>query len=216
MITRLIVLLNLVAFAWEVRTGGFGVLTGSIPDNAALYNGVLSPLSITQGHQYYRLVAAAFLHASALHIAVNMIALYSFGRFVERQAGPLRFVAIYLVSLLASSFAVVYFSSPQVPTLGASGAIFGLFGALFAIGLKHGKPGMDLVRANIGVLLVNLVITFSIPLISKQAHIGGLVVGFLFTYLIYWPPKPVRARVVDAATGAAYESELQLPDEHAR
>ncbi|MDQ2664142.1 MAG: rhomboid family intramembrane serine protease [Candidatus Eremiobacteraeota bacterium] len=216
MITRLIVFLNLAAFAWEVYSGGTGILTGSIPENAPLYNGVLSPLSITQGHEYYRLVTAAFLHASALHVAVNMIALYSFGRFVERQAGPLRFIAIYLVSLFASSFAVVVFSSPQVPTLGASGAIFGLFGALFAIGLKHGKDGMNLVRANIGVLVVNLLITFAIPLISKQAHIGGLVVGFLFTYAIYWPPKPVRARVVDAATGVAYESELQLPGEGAR
>ena len=76
-------------------------------------------------------------------------------------------------------------------TLGASGAIFGLFGALFAIGFKLGKPGMDLVRSNIGILVINLIITFTVPAISWQAHVAGLVAGFILTFAIYYPPRRV-------------------------
>jgi membrane associated rhomboid family serine protease len=213
MLTRLLVVANVAAFVWEVTTGGLGVLSGNIPPNAPLWSGVLVPAAVTGAHQYYRLVTAAFLHGSLVHIAVNMVSLYWLGSFVERIVGPTRFFLIYIVSLFASSLAVVYFSTPGQPTLGASGAIFGLFGALFAIGLKHGRPGMQLIRANIGVLILNLVFTFSFSFISKQAHLGGLLFGFVATLAIYWPRKPVRTRVVDAATGRVLESDVQLPGE---
>ncbi|MBV8148900.1 MAG: rhomboid family intramembrane serine protease, partial [Candidatus Eremiobacteraeota bacterium] len=96
-------------------------------------------------------------------------------------------------------------------TLGASGAIFGLFGALFAIGFKLGKPGMDLVRANTGILVLNLIITFTVPAISWQAHLAGLLSGFVLTYAIYFPPRRVTPAVVDARTGAELETEYQSP-----
>jgi membrane associated rhomboid family serine protease len=101
---------------------------------------------------------------------------------------------------------------PYTPTVGASGAIFGLFGALFAIGFKLGPPGMQLIRSNIGILVINLIFTFSIPFISKWGHVGGLCAGFLLTLAIFFPPQPVRATVVDAQSGAELESELQAPD----
>jgi membrane associated rhomboid family serine protease len=99
-----------------------------------------------------------------------------------------------------------------VPTLGASGAIFGLFGALFAIGFKLGRPGMQLIRANLGILILNLVITFAVPGIAWEAHIGGLIVGFLLTLLIYTAPRRVAPVVVDANTGDRYETEYQTPE----
>ena len=105
---------------------------------------------------------------------MNMMSLYFLGRFIEYALGSWRMLLVYMVSLVASGLGVVYFSAPNVPTVGASGAIFGLFGALFAIGFKLGKPGMDLVRANIGILVLNLIITFTVPAISWQAHVAGL------------------------------------------
>ena len=110
----------------------------------------------------------------------------------------------------------MYFSAPDVPTVGASGAIFGLFGALFAIGLRLGKPGMELVRANIGILVLNLIITFTVPAISWQAHVAGLLAGFALTYAIYSPPRRVAPVVVDANTGRELESEYESPVEPRR
>ncbi|HMF27452.1 MAG TPA: rhomboid family intramembrane serine protease, partial [Candidatus Cybelea sp.] len=125
--------------------------------------------------------------------------------------GPWRMLLVYVVSLVAAGLGVVYFSSPMVPTVGASGAIFGLFGALFAIGFKLGKPGMDLVRANVGILIVNLLITFTVPAISWQAHVAGLLAGFVVTFVIYYPPRRVAPVVVDARTGREMETEYESP-----
>jgi membrane associated rhomboid family serine protease len=107
----------------------------------------------------------------------------------------------------------------MVPTVGASGAIFGLFGALFALGFKLGKPGMELVRANVGILVVNLLITFTVPAISWQAHVAGLLAGFALTFLIYYPPRRVAPVVVDARSGRAMETEYESPfdpEQHAQ
>ena len=128
-----------------------------------------------------------------------MMSLWFLGRFIEWAMGSWRMLIVYMFSLVASGLAVVYLSAPMVPTVGASGAIFGLFGALFAIGLKLGKPGMDLVRANIGILVINLIITFTVPAIAWQAHVAGLVAGFVLTYALYVPPRRVAPVVVDAA-----------------
>ncbi len=70
---------------------------------------------------------------------------------------------------------------------------------------------MQLVRANIGILFLNLIFTFSIASISKQAHVAGLITGFIITFLIFYPPKPVFARVVDANTGETPESHIEQP-----
>ena len=211
MVTRLLVALNVLAFLWEIRVGGFGVFSGNIPAGTAIDNGLLSPNSVLIYHQYYRIVSAAFLHGSIVHIGVNMLSLYWLGRFIEVVLRPTRMALVYFVSLLASGLSVIYFSPPDAGTLGASGAIFGLFGALFAIGLKLGDRGRDLVRSNIGILILNLVWSFSFPGISWQAHIGGLVAGFILTYVIFYPPRPVMTRVVDAGSGAEYESHVEMP-----
>ncbi len=219
MITRILVGINILAFLWEIVISGPGMISlmGASNMDAVLQAGALSPASVLIGHEWWRIITSAFLHGGLLHITVNMISLWSLGRFIEYLAGPRRMLVIYAVSLVASGLGVVYLSAPAyatVPTLGASGAIFGLFGALFAIGLKLGRPGMQLVRDNIGILVLNLIITFSVPGISWQAHVSGLLVGFLLTLAIYFPPRRVQPMVVDASTGNAYETEYQEP--HAR
>jgi len=209
LITRLLITLNVVGFLWEISAGGMGMVNGAIPNNSRIVDGLLWPLAVTQHHQYYRVITTGFLHSGILHLAVNMFSLFMVGRFIEAVLGSPRMLLVYVGSLIASSFTVVYFSAPDVPTLGASGAIFGLLGSLFAIGLKFGERGRELVRANIGILILNLVFTFSVPVISWQAHVGGLIAGFLLTLVIFWPPQPVRTRVFDPATGAEYQSQLE-------
>jgi len=213
MITRFLIALNVIAYLWEISVAGPGMLSmfGGGNLDAVLLAGALAPIQVTQSHEWWRIVTSAFLHGGLLHIGLNMLSLWVLGRFVETIAGRARMLMIYLTSLVASGLAVVYFSNPQVATLGASGAIFGLFGALFAIGFKLGKPGMQLIRDNIGILALNLVMTFSIPAISKAAHVGGLIAGFLVTYAIFYPPRRIQPVVVDAQTGAELDTEYEAP-----
>jgi membrane associated rhomboid family serine protease len=192
---------------WEVYTGALR------SDAVLIHDGVLVPIYVTQGHEWWRIITAGFLHASIWHIAVNMFSLYWLGRFIEVVLGSWRMLFVYVISLIASGISVVLFSAPDIPTLGASGAIFGLFGALFAIGIKLGNRGNELVRSNVGILVLNLIFSFSFPGISWQAHVGGLIAGFLITYAVFWPPKPVYTPVYDTRTGAHYESQIEMPDD---
>jgi membrane associated rhomboid family serine protease len=203
LITRLLIGINVLAYVWEV-------LTGALDSNRALYeHGALVPAAVLQNHEWWRVVSGGFLHANLMHIGVNMFSLYMVGRFIEAVLGSPRMLLVYMASLIGGGLAVTYFAPPGAVTLGASGAIFGLLGALFAFGLKLGERGRELVRANIGILVLNLIVTFAVPIISWQAHVGGLVTGFVVTLLIFWPPKPVRTRAYDPNTGAVYESQLE-------
>lgn len=207
MVTRILIALNVLAYLWELRTGALS------NDAALVRDGVLVPALVLQDGQWWRIITGAFLHAGIWHIGLNMLSLYWLGRFIEAVIGSWRMALIYVVAMIVSGLTVVYFSAPDVPTLGASGAIFGLFGALFAIGLKLGERGRELVKSNIGILVINLLWTFMVPGISWQAHVGGLISGFILTYAIYYPPRPVYTQVYDPSTGAQYESHVELPDD---
>jgi membrane associated rhomboid family serine protease len=214
-ITRFLIVLNIIGYLWEIRVGGPGMLSafgaGDAGMQRVLYEGALIPAFVLQDGQWWRILTGAFLHGSLLHIGVNMMSLWFLGRFIEYAMGSWRMFAVYMLSLIASGLGVVYFSSPMVPTVGASGAIFGLFGALFAIGFRLGKPGMELVRANVGILVLNLIITFTVPVISWQAHVAGLLAGFVVTLALYVPPRRVAPVVVDAATGRELQTEYESP-----
>jgi membrane associated rhomboid family serine protease len=169
--TYVLIALNVVAFLAEVATGtgGLGEATGSVVrDFGLLGNGVADG-------EWYRLVTGGFLHAGLLHIAFNMFALFIVGRVVEPGIGTPRFVALYFASLFAGAFGALLLSEPYELTVGASGAIFGLFGATAII--ARGR-GMNELASQIGFLIViNLVFTFSIPGISVGGHLGGLIGG---------------------------------------
>lgn len=215
MITRFLIVLNVIGYLWEIWVGGSGMLSGFGGDTQGmervLTEGALIPGAVTQNGQWWRILTGAFLHGGLIHIGVNMLSLWFLGRFIEYALGSWRMLLVYMVSLVAAGLGVVYFSNPAVATVGASGAIFGLFGALFAIGFKLGKPGMDLVRANVGILILNLILTFTVPSISWQAHVAGLLAGFVLTYAIYYPPRRVVPVVVDATTGNELETEYESP-----
>jgi len=211
-VTTFLIVANLIGFAWELTKTGFGLIGGSVTLQSLADAGAIVPIYVTQNGEYWRLVSGAFLHGGLFHLAVNMFSLYVLGRIIESIGGSMRMAVIYVVSMIVSGLAVAWFSGPTDVTVGASGAIFGLFGALFAMGFKLGPPGMAMVRANIGILVINLAITFFVPGIAMWAHIGGLIIGFVVAYVIFFPPKPVRASVVDAATGAEIASEYEAPE----
>ncbi len=207
MIIRFLIVANVLVYLWEMATG-------ATSSNLALYtHGALVPAAVLQDHEWWRVITSGFLHANLLHIGVNMVSLWMIGNFVETTLGSPKTLLLYAISLVLSGVAVVYFSDPMVPTLGASGAIFGLFGSIFAVGLKHGRPGWEFIKANIPILALNLAFTFFMPGISKAGHVGGLIAGFLATLVLYFPPKPVYAAVTDTRTGEGLESVYESPNQ---
>jgi membrane associated rhomboid family serine protease len=134
----------------------------------------LVPFLVEDG-QYERLITAAFLHANVLHLATNMLTLYIVGAPLERVLRTGRYLTIYLLSALGGSLLSLWLSPQFSIGVGASGAIFGLFGALLILRRQVGAEASGLV-----VLIgLNLFISFAVPNISWQAHIGGLVTGVL-------------------------------------
>ena len=147
---------------------------------------------------WWQLVTSQFLHVEIWHIAGNMLALWFLGPQLEAVLGRARFLALDLISGLAGSVAVLWLSPEIGLTLGASGAIYGLFGAL---GVVAHKVGGDL-RGLFGLLALNLFITFAVPGISWQGHLGGLLGGALIAALLVYAPRGRRALVQWAGLAA--------------
>jgi membrane associated rhomboid family serine protease len=160
-------------------------------------DGVLAPTLVASG-QLWRLFSGGFLHASVIHIALNMVSLYFLGLPLERILGRARFLVVYLLALLGGSAAVMLFSSPLTPTIGASGAIFGLMGGLVVV-FRRFRYDM---RQLLVVLGINLYLSFQLSGISWQGHIGGLLVGAAITAAMVYPPQAIRKKVqIGAAVG---------------
>jgi rhomboid protease GluP len=163
--TNILILLNVIDYIWVATTGGFD------DTRVLLAHGALSGDLVRQG-QWWRIVTGAFMHGGIAHIALNMFALYQVGSFVETIAGKWRMLAVYFIAMLGSGIAVVIFS-PDAVTVGASGAIFGLFGALVAIGIRLGSRGRSLIGQVLPIIGINLVFTFLVPNISAAGHGSG-------------------------------------------
>jgi membrane associated rhomboid family serine protease len=165
--------------------------------------------------EYYRLVSAAFIHFGALHIAFNMYALYLLGGALERYAGSLRFGIIYLLSALTGSLGALILTSGI--TAGASGAIFGLMGAMLVL---ERQRSVALLGGSIGgLLVVNLLITFGVPGISIGGHVGGLIGGILAGlvlsgfgrgHLAYGRLSPLTVLAVVALGAATVAASIQV------
>ena len=178
---------NLVGF-FAIRSGG-----GRVLDALALL-----PQSSTRGFQevegvsggaYWQVLTSAFSHYDVLHLGFNMLALYFLGPMLEQVLGRLRFLAVYFVSAFTASAAVMLLSNPNSQTLGASGSIFGLMGALVVVAFK--------VKADLRQILfwlgLNLVFTFyNTGSISWEGHLGGLLGGALTAAIIVYAPRKRR------------------------
>jgi len=202
-LTRLLIALNVLVFFWELSTGD------TSDGNVLVRDGGLYGPYVAAG-QWWRVFSAAFLHAGWLHIATNMFALYQVGTFVELLYGRARMAIIYVVAIVGAGIAVYWFNY-SAPTVGASGAIFGLFGALTAAGLRLGKPGRDLVQQSAGIIILNLVLGFTVfRFVSNAAHIGGLIAGAVFGFLLYRAPQHLvaaqAAEPVAVEDGQIYEA----------
>ena len=160
----------------------FGLVT---QPGEVLKQGALVPALVARG-EVWRLVSSMFLHAGFVHLALNMLSLYFLGSFVEVAFGRGRFLALYLTSGLAGGLAFLYFGDFGGSVVGASGAIFGLLGGVLGYSLRRGTFSWQnpLIRQLLILTAINLYIGFSIPNISNTAHIGGLIGGFAFGWLV--------------------------------
>ncbi|WP_084161029.1 rhomboid family intramembrane serine protease [Nocardia sp. BMG51109] len=177
----------------------FGITAGqshSITSNygsTLFYDWVLAPPRVADG-EWIRVLGTGFLHYGPLHLLVNMFALFILGRDCEMVLGRLRFIAVYLASLLGGSAAVMWLAQ-DTATAGASGAIYGLFGAMAVILLRlRQSPTQVLV-----LIAINLLISVSLPNVSLWGHLGGLAAGTLATAGILFLPQWLKAGSPQAA-----------------
>ncbi len=172
LVTKALIGANVVIYLIEAsQGGGLNSPGGSIVEKWALYGP-----SVAQG-DWWRLITAAFLHASILHIALNMYVLWVIGGPVERYLGRARFLALYFVSGLAGSAGALVLT-PTAVTVGASGAIFGILGALLII---EWQTTGRLAGNAMTWIVINLALSFVISNISIGGHVGGLIGGILVT-----------------------------------
>ncbi len=188
-VTQILIAINVIVFLAETGAGsGFSSGGGGWVWNHGILFGPFitshAPIPHVSGaghDQYWRLVTSGFLHDGILHIFVNMISLWFVGNALEPGIGKFNFSVIYGVSLLAGSFGALLFS-PGIPVVGASGAIFGIFGALIVVARAR---GISIWQSGLGFFLVlNLVLSVSIRGIALGGHIGGLVAGLICGLLI--------------------------------
>ena len=179
-ITQALIVINVIVFLWEVA-GGVS-LGGSSAGGYAYMNGVLFGPYMSHGyHQYWRLLTSGFLHASLIHIGFNMLSLWFVGRSLEPAIGKTYFAAIYFTALLAGSFGALLLT-PDAPTLGASGAIFGIFGALIMVARARRIPLWS--SGLLPILLFNFIYTLTIADVSVGGHLFGCLSGFATGWLV--------------------------------
>ncbi|MBB5787271.1 rhomboid family intramembrane serine protease [Jiangella mangrovi] len=152
--------------------------------------------------EWYRVLTATFTHVNVFHIALNMLALYMLGSSLEPVLGRSRFITLYLLSGLGGSAAsLLMVSDPYAISIGASGAVYGLFGALFVVARKLGGD----TRSILVVLALNLVLSFTISGIDWRAHLGGLAIGSALAAVYAYAPKEQRGlwAVIGSTSAAA-------------
>lgn len=180
MLTNILIAINLLVFlisAW-ISKNIFNIDIYTLIIMGAKVN------SLIDKGQVWRLITCAFLHGGLIHIFFNMYALKILGPEIEYVYGKIKYLVIYLLSAIAASI-FSYIFGPQSVSVGASGAIFGLFGAMLIFGIKHRKQMGKAYMMNIlQVIFVNVIIGISSSNIDNAAHFGGLIVGALIALLL--------------------------------
>jgi membrane associated rhomboid family serine protease len=188
-VTKVLIGVNVAAFLLMTALGG----SATRPRGTVFENGAIFGPLVADG-EWWRLVSGGFLHAGFLHLAMNMYLLFLLGKELEPALGRARFTLVYATSLLGGSLGVMLLS-PNSVTVGASGAIFGLMGALVVLQLRANQNPWN---SGIGGLVaVNLLITFLIPGISIGGHIGGLLAGAAAGAVVQplrWPQTSAAVR----------------------
>lgn len=184
-------LINTVVFLLPLLVGV------NVMDMSARYlasiGGLFGPLVVLEG-EIWRLVSAMFLHGGIEHILMNMLSLFIVGRSVEMIFSKTSYLIIYFISAFVGSLLSIYFH-PVTVGIGASGAIFGLFGALTGFVLVHRKrmqgEFMEFMKSFGILLLLNLGIGLAFPSVDLSAHIGGLIAGIIGGVFVAFHPKNI-------------------------
>lgn len=200
-VTYTLIALNVIAYVAELaysKTVNYGELVGFA------YDGHLHDWVGVALGDYYRLITNAFLHEppnigiGIFHILLNMWALWVVGPALEQLLGRGRFLTVYLVSALGGSVLYYILAPSAAGALGASGAIFGLFGAWFVVSRRLRLNA----RMIVGLIVINLALPFIMPGIGWQAHVGGLICGVALTAAFVYAPRQNRTLIQAGATVA--------------
>lgn len=179
-VTLGILIVLLIVFLVEVFLGG------SENINVLMKMGAMNNYAVVAGHQWWRLFAAQFLHIGVMHLVSNAIIIYYMGQYMEPIMGHVRFLVMYLLAGIGGNLFSLAFSSDRGLSAGASTALFGLFGAMIAIGLRnlHNPMISFLGRQALVLALINLALDIFVPGIDIWGHIGGLINGFLLAIIL--------------------------------
>jgi membrane associated rhomboid family serine protease len=204
-VTMTLIGINILVYLAELAAGGSVNGTGNwiyehgvLIANATYGNG--APAGVAHG-EWWRLETAAFLHYGPIHLGLNMFSLYFAGSILEQVIGRWRYLILYLVSGLAGSAGALYVT-PNSPTAGASGAIFGVLGGLLVLERRGNIATGGQV---LGLIVLNLIFTFAVPGVSVGGHVGGLIAGVVLMlafvrFLRSWELSVAAAAVVVAAS----------------
>lgn len=186
--------------AFRLRRGSIAPVTSALLIiNVLVWLGQISPIGLDITYEFFfapllamsepwRMLSAGFVHdwTGPLHILFNSYAIWIFGRQLEPMLGPLRFLILYLTSILGGSVAVLWLSDPVVPVVGASGALFGLMAAFFVMIRATGGNASQL----FGLIAINFALGFFVSGISWEGHLGGMVAGFLIAVVYARTRRP--------------------------
>lgn len=194
--TALLIIAILIGFVIEIQKGAL-----RDPRILTYLGAIWAPLILGEG-EWWRLLSAMFLHGDALHLLMNLIALFQLGSLYELMFGTKRFTIIYFVTGLVASLTSMFITGG--PSVGASGAVFGIMGAfIFSIRRsprwRHERAARGIVSQLIFWVVANIAIALKVPQIDLAAHMGGLVAGLILGAV--WPhrvpPPPPNQLVVD-------------------
>ena len=186
--------------AFRLRRGSIAPITSALLIiNVLVWLGQISPIGLDITYEFFfapllamsepwRMLSAGFVHdwTGPIHILFNSYAIWIFGRQLEPMLGPLRFLVLYLTSIVGGSVAVLWLSDPVVPVVGASGALFGLMAAFFVIIRATGGNASQL----FGLIAINFALGFFVSGISWEGHLGGMVAGFLIAFVYAKTRRP--------------------------
>jgi rhomboid protease GluP len=189
-VTMVIVLVNLALFAGDQFAGTRTLGIAGADVGVLVRNG-----------QWYRLITAGYLHRDFLHIGMNMWVLFDLGAEVEAMYGPARLFVMYTLATVLGFLASGYFH-PMNPSLGASAGLFGLIGAMIALGVRNRHAAAKSIRALYIRWAIYGLLFGLLPGVDNTAHLGGLAAGFIAGYLAE-TPGPVRSTLEQAWRGAA-------------
>jgi membrane associated rhomboid family serine protease len=209
-VTVTLIAINILVFVGQMVTRDTADAATSVLalEGGVTEQGILWGPYVGINHEWWRLISGGFLHANLIHIGMNMFVLYLIGPQLERLLGAARYLALYLAALVAGSLGVMIVS-PQSATLGASGAIFGLLGAMAAYQLSH---HIDIMKSGLGRLIgINLVITFlGSSFISVGGHVGGLIGGAAAGYAMFVLEERKLPAWAGIAMGAALAASFAI------